>query len=294
MNKGILYAAAAYIMWGFFPIYFKIIHQTPAVQITAHRFVWSFLLLMGIILVRREFGQIKAAVNRRTVLIYLSTGALLAFNWLVYVWAVNAGLMVEASLGYFINPLVSVLLGVIFLRERLRPLQWLPVILAGIGVTYLTLTYGSLPWVSLALAFSFGFYGLIKKLSPLGSLPGLTLETASIFIPALAYLIFEEVQGAGTFGHIGPGMDIMLIFTGAITAAPLLLFAAAAHLVPLSTIGLMQYFAPSLQFLLGVFVYNEPFDQTRLLGFSIIWLALIIFSGESIYSRRKAVIEAAA
>ena len=287
MNKGIASAAGAYALWGFFPIYFKALHAAPADQIVAHRFAWSFLFLIMLVTLRRELPALRASLNRRTLLIYLGAGVLLAANWGLYVWGVNSGHVVETSLGYFINPLVSVVLGVLFLRERLRPLQWVPVVLAAAGVLYLTLSFGKLPWIALGLAFSFGFYGLIKKLAPLGSLHGLTLETGSLFVVAVAYLLAAELRGTGSFGHVAPMTSLLIALSGIITAIPLLLFATGARRVPLSTLGLLQYIAPTVQFIIGVFLYHEPFTTGRLIGFSIIWLALIFFSVESFLAGRQ-------
>lgn len=287
MKKGVISAAIAYALWGFFPIYFKLLHSVPAVQITAHRFVWSFVLLLALVWLRGELPQLRAAATRKVLLVYLAAGALLSVNWLTYVWAVNSGFVLESSLGYFINPLVSVLLGVVFLREKLRPLQWVPVGLAAAGVIYLAIAYGSLPWISLVLAVSFGLYGLMKKIAPLGSLHGLTLETAVITPLALGYLLVCESQGTGAFGHAGTGMTFLLVLTGLVTAVPLLLFATGARNVPLTMIGLLQYIAPTLQFLIGVFLYGEPFTSERLVGFSIIWLALVIFTAEGLTARRR-------
>lgn len=287
MNKGILYAVAAYFVWGFFPIYFKALHEVPADQILAHRIFWSFIFLSIYIVMQRGVSRLRGLATRRIVLIYFTAGALLAVNWGTYVWAVNAGHVVEGSLGYFINPLVSVLLGVIFVREKLRPLQWLPVGLAVLGVAYLTVSLGQLPWISLVLAFTFGLYGLIKKLAPLNSLHGLTLETAAVFIPALAFLVFQEVRGAGSFLHAGAGATILLILAGPLTITPLILFASGVRLIPLSTAGFLQYVSPTMQFLIGVLIYREPFDTPRLIGFSIIWLALAIFSVDNILAQRR-------
>jgi len=205
---------------------------------------------------------------------------------LIYVWGVNSGFIVETSLGYFINPLISVLLGVIFLRERLRPTQWIPVGLAAAGVIYLTVVYGRLPWIALSLAFSFGFYGFVKKLAPLGSLYGLTLETGIVFPLALLYLAFVGFNGTGAFLREGARTDILLIGTGIVTSIPLLMFASAAKQIPLTVIGLLQYVAPTLQFLIGVFIYKEPFDQSHFIGFGIVWVALIIFWVENFMAHR--------
>jgi chloramphenicol-sensitive protein RarD len=199
---------------------------------------------------------------------------------------VNAGFIVETSLGYFINPLLSVLFGVAFLRERLRPMQWAPVALAALGVTYLTITYGRLPWIALSLAVTFGLYGLVKKLSPLGSVYGLTLETGIVFPIALAYLAALQFNGAGAFLHDGLRVDLLLVGAGIVTTIPLLMFASAAKQIPLNMVGVLQYLAPTIQFLIGVFIYREPFDHTRLIGFGIVWLALVIFWVENIVAHR--------
>lgn len=286
MRRGILYALAAYLMWGVFPIYFKWLGDVPALQTTAHRITWSFGLVVLLVALRREMEALRAAITRRTLLTYLVAGALLGTNWLIYVWAVSAGHVVEASLGYFINPLINVVLGVVFLRERLRPLQWLPVALATAGVFYLTISYGSPPWIGLALAFTFAIYGLVKKLSPLGALHGLTLETALLFLPALGFLLAAEANGSGAFGHREPTITLLLALTGVITTVPLLFFASAVQRVPLYMMGLVQYIAPTMQFLSGVLLFGEPFTPQRAVGFGFIWLALIIFTIEGLWHKR--------
>ena len=290
MNKGIWYGIAAYAMWGFFPIYWKLLHDVPALQLLGHRIVWSFLLLVAFILLTRQWDSFRAvAFDRKTLGIYSIAGVLLSLNWLIYVWGVNAGCIVETSLGYFINPLLSVLFGVIFLREKLRPMQWLPVIVAAIGVTYLTVTYGRPPWIALSLAFTFGLYGLVKKISPLGSVFGLTLETGIVFPAALIYLLVVQANGTGGFLHDGITVDLLLVGAGVVTTIPLLMFASAAKEIPLNMIGVLQYFAPTIQFLIGVFLYKEPFDATRFIGFGIVWLALIIFWVENLLAHRNPV-----
>lgn len=288
MNKGVLYGAAAYLMWGFFPIYFKALQVVPSLEIMFHRVVWSFLFVLLLILLRREWSRFRASIRKPRVLaVFTLSAVLLATNWLIYIYGINSGQVVETSLGYFINPLLSVALGVIFLRERLRPMQWIPIGLAAIGVLYLTLQYGSLPWIALALAFSFGMYGLLKKIAPLGALHGLSIETGILFLPALLYLLYAESQASGSFGHLGLDVTLLLAFSGIITALPLLMFARAAQAIPLVLVGILQYIAPTVQFLLGVFLYQEPFTLSRLVGFAIIWLALIIFTLEGVYERRK-------
>jgi chloramphenicol-sensitive protein RarD len=286
-NKGILFGLGSYAIWGVFPLYWKMLQNIPALEIVAHRLAWSLVFLTVVILLRGGFAGLRGGINRRALLIYTAAACLLSVNWLIYVWGVNAGFVVETSLGYFINPLVSVVLGLIFFRERLTLSKWIPVGLAAVGVLYLTISYGSLPWISLALAFSFGFYGLIKKLSPMGSLNGLLLETAILFVPAVIYLLVLEVQGVGSFGHTGLGETALLILAGVVTAVPLLLFASAARSIPLWMVGLLQFLAPTLQFGLGVFVFREPFSVEKLIGFSIIWLALIIFTAGGFYEKRK-------
>lgn len=287
-NRGIFYAASAYLLWGFLPIYWKALQAAPALEILAHRMAWSLLFVVGVMLVRRQWGWLKPALRQpRTLLTFTLSGAVLAVNWLTYIWGVNAGFVVETSLGYFINPLVSVVLGVLFLRERLRAGQWTAVSLAAIGVIYLTLSYGRLPWIALTLAFSFGTYGLLRKTAALNSLEGLTLETAVLFPFALGYLLFLEWQGTAAFLHAGPGISLLLALAGVVTAVPLLLFAAGARRIPLSTVGLLQYIAPTLQFLIGVLVYHEPFTSQRLVGFSIIWAALLLYSGEGFWNGRR-------
>lgn len=287
MNKGVIYAFSAYLLWGFFPVYFKLIGIVPPLQILAHRFLWSFIFLTILILGLKQLPRLKSSITRRILISYFIAGSILAVNWGTYVYAVNSGHVLESSLGYFINPIVSVLLGVIFLKERLRLWQWIPVGLAAAGVVYLTIIFGSIPWIALVLAFSFGLYGLIKKLSPLDSLAGLTLETGLLFIPAVAFLGFHEVSGTGSFGHTSPWIGVLLALSGVVTAIPLLLFAAGTKRINLTTIGILQYITPTIQFLLGAFLFKEPFDTNRLVGFALIWLALVIFTGETVLNQRN-------
>jgi chloramphenicol-sensitive protein RarD len=290
MKKGIWMGLATYALWGFFPIYWKFLHPVSALQVIGHRISWSFILLVLIISVTRQWNAFRSvALKPKVIGIYSIAGMLLTINWLVYVWGVNAGFIVETSLGYFINPLLSVLLGVFFLRERLRPIQWLPVGIAFIGVIYLTAVYGRLPWIALSLAFSFGFYGFVKKLAPLGALYGLTLETGIVFPLALIYLSIVEINGTAAFLHDSTSITLLLIGAGAVTTIPLLLFASAAKEIPLSVLGLLQYVAPTLQFLIGVFLYKEPFDHAHFIGFAIVWVALVIFWVETYFAHRTPV-----
>jgi chloramphenicol-sensitive protein RarD len=288
MNKGILAGISAYTLWGLFPIYWRWLEQVPAIEILGNRMVWSFAFVAILLTMQKDWHWLgETWRNRRTMLTYTLAAILLSFNWFTYIWAVNAGYVVEASLGYFINPLVNFLLGVIFLGERLRLGQVVAVILAGLGVLYLTVSYGSLPWISLVLAFTFGMYGLIKKTARLESMHGFSLETMVLFLPALGYLLYRNASGVGAFGHQGMLVTLLLVLAGPVTSIPLLLFGYSARRIPLSMLGFIQYIAPTLQFLLGVFVYREPFPPARLVGFSIIWMALLVYSLENIYFSRK-------
>ena len=287
MNKGIWYTIAAYGIWGLFPIYWKLLQIVPPLQLIGHRIGWSFILLFIVILLTRQWTAFRAeAFQPHALRIYAVAAVLVTINWLVYVWAVNSGFIVEASLGYFINPLLSVLLGVIFLGERLRPWQWLPVGLAALGVIVVSFAYGAFPWIAVTLALSFGLYGLVKKQAPLNALRGLTLETGIAFLPALAYLLFMESQGKGAFLHVAPLSNLLLVGAGLVTTVPLLMFSSATQRIPLSTIGILQYITPTMQFLLGVFVYNEAFPPAHLVGFGLVWVALIIFTLEGFRARR--------
>lgn len=293
MNQGILYALGAYGTWGLFPAYWKLLKHVPALQLLGHRIVWSFLFLLAFLLATKQWKTFRATIaSRKIILIYAFAALLIGANWLTYVWSVNAGYIVETSLGYFINPLLNVLLGVLFFRERLRPFQWLPVGLAALGVVYLTLVYGRLPWIALTLAFSFGFYGLVKKTAPLGSVFGLSLETGILFVPALGWLIFSALAGQGAFLHNGASTDLLLIGAGPVTTIPLLMFASAAQRIPLSLLGIIQYLAPTLQFLLGVLAFKEPFTQAQLIGFSLVWAALILFWAEEFWTQHRLKIQA--
>lgn len=290
MKKGILFGIGAYALWGFFPVYWKLLKHVSAFELISHRILWSCLMLLAVIAFGGNWAEFRGILNAKIFKAYVLAALLIGFNWTMYVWAVNAGYIVETSLGYFINPLVSVALGVLFLKERLRIAQWIPVAIAAVGVGYLTYVYGRLPYIALSLAFSFGLYGMVKKLSPLGSLYGLTVETAILFLPALAYLLWVEFDGTGKFLHTGWLSDALMIGAGLVTAVPLLMFASAARSIPLWTVGLLQYIAPTIQFLLGVFVYQEPFSHNQLIGFGIVWLALAIFLVEN-YLASRAVLE---
>jgi chloramphenicol-sensitive protein RarD len=288
MNKGVGYAIGAYTLWGIFPIYWKLIHSVPALEIIGHRVIWSFVFVTLITLISGRWADLKASIHdRKNIRPFILTAVLLSINWFTYVWAVNAGYIVESSLGYFINPLVSVLLGVVFLKERLRIWQWVSVSLAFVGIAYLTWLYGSLPWIGLTLAFTFAFYGLIKKKARLNSIQGIMVETGIMGILAFGYLLVLETTGNGAFGNQPPWVLTLLVLAGVVTGLPLLMFGAAARLIPLSTLGFLQYIAPTLQFLIGVVVYHESFSPDRLIGFGLIWFALLVFTFEGYIARRK-------
>ncbi len=289
MNKGILYATGAYVVWGLLPLYWKALHDVPALEILAHRMVWCLGVVFLLLAYQRHWSWLPGVLrNPRTVTIFAISALLLTLNWFVYIWAVNQGRVVETSLGYFINPLVNVLFGVLFLRERLRMWQGVAIAVALGGVLYLTLSYGALPWIAITLATSFGLYGLLRKTAPLNSLEGLTLETLLLFLPALAYLLFQETNGVSAFGHAGLLTTLLLAFSGAATALPLLLFAAGARSITMTTLGILQYIAPTLQFLLGVLVYHEPLTLARLAGYCLIWLALAVYTADGLLRAGKA------
>ncbi|MEE9497347.1 MAG: EamA family transporter RarD, partial [Desulfobacterales bacterium] len=276
---GVASATTAFMIWGLTPIYFKVIRSVPAFEILMHRIVWSCLFLILLALIMKKWPEFKQVIkNGRTLLILLSTTLIVAGNWFVFIWAINHDKILQTSLGYYINPLVNIMLGMIFLKERLRLPQMVSVLLAGIGVGYLTIQYGKLPWISLYLAFSFGFYGLIRKVAPVGALIGLTVETLLLLLPALGYLIYFDTIGVGTFFRVNIKTDVLLLCAALITAPPLLFFTTGARRLHLSTVGILQYIAPSCTFLLAIFIYQEPFKMAQLWTFVLIWSALIIYS----------------
>ena len=295
MNGGILYATLAYLCWGLFPLYFKQLQQVPALEVIVHRSLWSLLFVLGLLALLRRWAWLRPLLQRPRVLgLFVATALLLSANSLAYVWAVQQGHVLDASLGYFINPLVNVALGFAFLRERPRPVQWLAVALAALGVVWLTLQTGRLPWVALVLAFSFGFYGLLRKTAPLGALEGLTLETLLLAPLTAGLLAWWTWQGDSALAHGDPVQIAWLLFSGPLTAVPLLLFAAGARRLPLTTLGLIQYISPSMQFILGVWLFHEPLAPARLVAFACIWAALAIYSLEGLWSSRRAAAAAAA
>jgi chloramphenicol-sensitive protein RarD len=287
INRGILYGIGAYTMWGLLPIYWKSLQQIPALEILANRMVWSLVFVVILLIIRRHWSWLPSALRNRHILItYLGTASLLAINWFTYIWAVNAGFIIETSLGYFINPLLNVILGILFLHERLRVGQVIALFLVVLGVSYLTFVYGSFPWIAIILALTFGFYGLLRKTGSLESMEGLTVETAIYFIPAVAYILFLNANGSSSLASGDPQTTILLVGTGFVTGVPLILFGAAARRITMTNLGLLQYIAPTLQFLLGVFVYQEAFSQARLIGFALIWSALIVYSMEGLRHNR--------
>ncbi|MCA2186164.1 EamA family transporter RarD [Nonomuraea cavernae] len=287
LRRGVLFGIAAYTMWGLFPLYWPLLKPSGAVEILAHRITWSLITVIAVLAVLRHWSWFRTMIRQPKKLGLLAlAAAIVTANWGVYIYAVNSGHVVETALGYFINPLVSVLFGVVLLRERLRPLQWTAVGFGALAVVVLTVDYGRLPWIALTLAVSFGVYGLVKKHANVGAAESLTVETLVLLAPALGYLIYLESAGQATFGHLGAGHALLLVGAGVITAVPLLCFTASAIRVPLSTLGLLQYIAPVLQFLCGVLVVKETMPASRWVGFSIVWLALAIFTYDSIRTAR--------
>lgn len=291
-----LYAIAAYILWGLFPIYFKALEaEIPPVDIVMHRILWSFLFLMIVLTVRKQWGWVKPMLKQpRVIGGFVASALLLTANWTMYIWAVNNNHIVEASLGYFINPMVSVALGCMFLHERPRFLQWLAIAIAAAAVLWLTWQAGHPPWIALTLALTFGGYGLLRKTASLGALPGLALETALVLPLALAFLVYTTVQDHNTFSSASTSTKWLLAAAGPITSIPLLMFAAGARRIPLSLVGVLQYITPSLQLLLGVWLYGEQLDGDRLNGFIVIWCALALYSAEGLWRTFKIRPEASA
>ncbi|MFF4194337.1 EamA family transporter RarD [Nonomuraea sp. NPDC001831] len=289
LRRGVLFGIAAYTMWGLFPLYWPLLKPSGAVEILAHRMVWSLVAVAVVLAVRRHWSWFRELARQPRKLVLLTIAALvITVNWGTYIYAVNTGHVVESALGYFINPLVSVLFGVLVLRERLRPLQWTAVGFAALAVVVLTLDYGRLPWIALTLAVSFGVYGLAKKQANVAATESLAVETLVLLLPALGYLIYLEFAGQATFGQEGVGHALLLIGAGIITAVPLICFGAAAIRVPLSTVGVLQYIAPILQFVVGVTIAGEVMPPSRWIGFSIVWLALAIFTYDSLRAARTA------
>ena len=292
MNRGIAYALGAYIFWGLHPIYWKLLQNVPSFEIVSHRILWSFVFFGVIISFRKEWkvlvSKIKESKNK---LIIFVPALLIGSNWAMYIWAVNANFIIETSLGYFICPLITVFLGVVFLHESLRRIQWIAVAIAGAGVLIMTFIYGQFPWISLYLAGTWGTYGLLRKKSPLNSVEGLTLETALLSVPAVIYLAYLTTSNTGSF-LIDLPTTLLLIGSGITSGLPLLVFIVGARMINLSLIGILQYIYPTLIFMVGAFIYGEPLSEAKMIGFIFIWSALIIYTVEGTLSlkRRKVLI----
>ena len=276
--RGIAYTVAAFTAWGILPLYWKALKQVPAGEILAHRIFWSFIFAAAALFIYGRCNEFISMLSRSSNRVYaLVCAGLISANWFTYIWAVNAGHVVEASLGYYINPLFSVFLGVVVLKEKLNFWQVCSILLAAAGVAVITATYGRIPWIALILTLTFGIYGLVKKLAGIESLMGLTLETVVIAPAALGYIVFKQAAGTGNLGY-SLSLAALLIFSGIVTGLPLLWFAKGAQIVPLSTVGLTQYLAPTITLFLGVFIFREPFTSVEAISFGLIWVALLIYS----------------
>jgi chloramphenicol-sensitive protein RarD len=276
-RRGFVFGLVAYTTWGLFPLYWPLLDPTPAIQILAHRMLWSLVFIGALLAARRRWAFVAELRHdlKRTGLLVLA-GLLISVNWGVYIWAVNAGHVVESSLGYFITPLVNIGLGVLIFKEHLQRTQWIAVVVGVAAVLVIAVGYGQVPWIGLTLAASFGGYGLVKKVARTPALESLAVETSVMALPAIAYLIFANAQGCGAFGHVSAGLDVLLISSGIVTGVPLLFFAAAARRVPLSVMGMLQYITPVLQFLIGIFLRHEALSGSELAGFALVWVALAI------------------
>ncbi len=281
-------AAAAFLIWGLFPLYLLGLAHVSSLEITAHRVLWSCVFVIAVLAVGRQLDSIGAAIKRPGVLALLACSALLvSLNWLAFAWGVSHDRTVEVSLGYYINPLINVVLGIFLLKERLNRVQWITVAIAAAGVVYLTCTAGHPPWIALAVALSFGIYGLIRKVASVEALPGLAIEMILLTPVALGYLIWCEANGTASFMHTGAHVDVLLVLSGIVTATPLYLFSYGARRLPYSTVGIIQYVAPSLQLVCAVFYMGEPFARNRAIGFSFIWLALLIYAIDGLWRARQ-------
>lgn len=288
-QSGVWFGISAYLCWGFFPLYWPLLDPASSLEVLAHRFIWSMVFVLIGITAMRGWGRFLAiARDRRLMLILTGAAIVIALNWGGFIYGVTHDHVIETSLGYFINPLVTVLLGVFVLKETLRPVQWLAVVVGGAAVVVLTVDYGRLPWIALLLAFSFATYGFLKKKANLASFDGLGMETAILTPIAIAYLLFLQSTGDLAFGHEGAGNALLLACTGIITAIPLLLFGAAATRLSLTTIGLLQYLGPFIQFILGLTIFDETMTSARWAGFVLVWLALVIFTTDGLINRRRA------
>jgi chloramphenicol-sensitive protein RarD len=287
-RRGFVYGFTAYLIWGLFPLYWKFLDHSGAIELLAHRVLWSLVTVALLVVVLRKFGQVKALLrNPRRRRPLIAAAFLISANWGTYIWAVNHGRVVETSLGYFITPLFTVLLGVVVLKERLRVLQWVAVGIAFVAVAGLTIENGRPPWVAIVLTFSFGLYGLAKKTAGAGAIEGMAIESGTVVPLAIAAIVVLGLQGQSTVGHQGPGYLVLVLLTGPITAVPLLLFGAAATRSSMTTLGLLNYIAPIMQFISGVLVFHEAMSLMRWAGFGLVWLALVIFTWDSMARRRR-------
>lgn len=295
-NKGLFAAVGAFTIWGLLPLYWKALSSAVPIEILCHRITWSTLgTILLLVLWKRTDSLLKALREKKVFLPFLLTSLLLSTNWLIYIWAVNSDYIVESSLGYYINPLINVILGVLFLKERLRPPQWAAILLATGGVCYLTFVYGHFPWIAIVLALTFGLYGLLRKITSLPSLEGLCLETSILCLPALLVLLSLGNRGELAFVQQNGTIQLLFVAAGIVTSVPLILFGYAAQKLPLSTLGIIQYLAPTLQLCIGIFVYGEPFPQEQRIGFALVWCGLAIYGLEGIMKRmgrKKARLEA--
>ncbi|GIJ26511.1 protein RarD [Micromonospora qiuiae] len=288
LRLGYLYGLGAYLLWGFFPLYFKLLRPAGPLEILAHRVVWSVAFVALLLAAMRNIGSLRALARRPHTLAGIAAAAILiGLNWFTYIYGVNSDRVVETALGYFINPLVVVLLGVLVLRERLRPAQWVALGVGAVAVAVLTVDYGRLPYLALTLAFTFAGYGLVKKRLGLPAAEGLFVESAVLALPALAYLGWLTATGDIAFGHVSAGHTVLLVLAGAMTAIPLLLFAGAANRLPLTALGMIQYVTPILQLGCGVLIFHEPMPPARLAGFALVWLALIVFTADAVRHTRR-------
>ena len=287
-RRGLAITAFTFTLWGLVPVYWHLLKAVPSQQIIAHRIIWSTVLVVAWLLLSNGLGWWKAIAAQPRALPTLALSSVaIAFNWGLYIWAINAGHVIETSLGYFINPLVSVVLGVVVLKERLRRLQWLAVGCAALGVAWLTFDAGTPPWIALGLACSFGLYGLLRKMISVDPVAGLGMESLYLFLPAIGFALWSENgHGGGFFSGWGWRNDALLIFGGAVTALPLIGFAYGVKRIPLSLVGILQYIAPSIGLLLGVFFFREPFDTAKAVGFAAIWTGLLLFIGDSVWRSR--------
>ena len=286
-RRGLILGALAYVLWGPFPLYWRLLEPAGAVEILAHRIVWSLVTMVLVLVLWRRVGQLRALLrDRRRLLLISAAAVVITFNWGGYIWGVNNGRVVETSLGYFINPLVTVLMGVLILGERLRRLQWVAMGIAFVAVVVLTADYGRPPWIALLLAFSFGTYGLLKKQAGVGAVESITFETMLLAPVAGAYVLWLVATGESTFGTEGVGHALLFTTTGIVTAVPLMLFGAAAIRVSMVSLGLLQYLAPTIQFALGLTVFDEAMPASRWIGFGLVWLALVVFTIEALNHRR--------